>query len=169
MVTGKVAAAWPDQVGDDRVRAATSEDLESLRKLHDAAFPGTHTSADVLVSDAAQGARPVLVAVLSRRVVGYAAGQIQPDGQGYVDYLAVAEEARRQGIGRALLVYLVRGILARRHGPCQSDRGGSPGARTAAVRGSRLHVRRLDSGLSHPTGRPVTHSRVSPRRDRTAL
>lgn len=113
MVTGKVAAAWPDQVGDDRVRAATSEDLESLRKLHDAAFPGTHTSADVLVSDAAQGARPVLVAVLSRRVVGYAAGQIQPDGQGYVDYLAVAEEARRQGIGRALLVYLVRGILAR--------------------------------------------------------
>lgn len=112
VVTDEVAAAWHDPVSDDRVRAATAEDLGPLRMLHDAEFPGTHTSADVLVSDAAAAARTVLVAILADRVVGYAAGQTHPDGEGYVDYLAVADDVRGQGIGRALLVRTVRAVLA---------------------------------------------------------
>jgi ribosomal protein S18 acetylase RimI-like enzyme len=46
-------------------------------------------------------------------VAGYAAGQVHPDGEGYVDYVAVKRAARGLGIGRALVVDLARRLLDR--------------------------------------------------------
>lgn len=60
---------------------------------------------------AVNGEYVVLAAVQDGAIVGYASGQVQPDGEGYVDFVAVAPAARGTGAGRRLVVALVRRIL----------------------------------------------------------
>lgn len=68
--------------------------------LHDELFPGTHTTGATLV-DAPR--TTVLVARDGGDVVGYVAGEVDPDGSGYLDYVGVAPTARRRGIASALI------------------------------------------------------------------
>ncbi len=79
---------------DDRTRAAVAA-------LHDRLFPGTHTPGDRLDREPD---RVVLAATRDGAVLGYVAAERQEDGAGYVDFLGVDEPARRQGIGRQLVV-----------------------------------------------------------------
>ncbi len=44
-------------------------------------------------------------------VLGYVAGRVQPDGDGYIDFLAVAPGRRQQGVGRALVTALSRQLV----------------------------------------------------------
>lgn len=106
--------AWPAAGPDGGVDRAGRDDAAAIAVLHDVEFPHTHTSAARLVADAADGGRVVLVVVVRGRdgLLGYAAGQVQPDGEGYVDYLGVAPAARRGGIGRRLATAVVREVLA---------------------------------------------------------
>lgn len=152
VVTEDVAAAWSDPAEDGRLRAVTGDDLEPLRRLHDAAFPATHTTADVLVTEAVDGTRPVLVAEQDGRVVGYAAGQVQPGGKGYVDYVAVADGVRRGGTGRALLVRLVRDVLA----------ASSTGRVSLTVEEHRAPARRLYEALGFVTEASIVGYRTPP-------
>lgn len=69
--------------------------------LHDAVFPGTHASGERIAAPGDDHA--VLVAVRGGDVVGYVAVERQEDGSGYIDYLGVADGARRTGVGRALV------------------------------------------------------------------
>ena len=50
----------------------------------------------------------VLVAEDAGRFLGYAAGQVHPDGEGYLDYIAVPDAARGHGAGRDLLIAIGR-------------------------------------------------------------
>lgn len=68
--------------------------------LHDSLFPGTHTTGAALV----RSTDPRLVAVEDGAVVGYVAAEVQSDGTGYIDYLGVDPHARRQGVGRRLVI-----------------------------------------------------------------
>lgn len=101
-----VVAAWPDP--DPGFRAAVPADVEAIAVLHDAEFPGTFASAAQLV----EGARTVLVAEQDGHVVGYAAGEVHEDGEGFLDFLAVGPTARRSGLGRRLAVAITRQLLA---------------------------------------------------------
>jgi ribosomal protein S18 acetylase RimI-like enzyme len=104
--------AWPDgPQPDQRLRAATPADLDAIRPLHDAEFPSTYASAEQLLAEDGDGddAWIVLVDDLG---AGYAAGKVQPDGEGYIDFVAVDADARGSGLGRALVVELTRQVLA---------------------------------------------------------
>jgi ribosomal protein S18 acetylase RimI-like enzyme len=86
---------WPRHA--DGVRPAASDDIEAIAPLHDAAFPNTHTPADRLTDK-----MTVLVASVGDGIAGYAAGRLQPDGEGYVEYVAVDSARRGEGFGRLL-------------------------------------------------------------------
>lgn len=66
--------------------------------LHDRAFPGTYAPARTLLADPP----PVLVATEGDTLLGYVVLKLRP-GDAQVEYLAVAEPARRRGIGTRLL------------------------------------------------------------------
>ena len=108
VVDAETAAGWPDGPGADDVRAATSDDLDAIRPLHDGEFPDTYASAEQLLA-AGDDDWVVLVAEAGG---GYAAGKVQPDGEGYIDFVAVRADARGTGLGRRLVVALSRQLLA---------------------------------------------------------
>ena len=95
---------WPGT--SDQLRLATKEDLEDIRPLHDTEFPDTHTPVERLLDKLT-----VIVGIEGNRIVGYIAGQVHPDGEGYIDYLAVDSSQRRQGLGRQLVMALTRGLM----------------------------------------------------------
>ena len=86
------AAGWPDPVLT--IRPATAADRETIRPVHDQEFPATYAGLERLLPDEPDGKFHVLVAEEGSRFLGYAAGRVQPDGDGYLDYLAVPDAAR---------------------------------------------------------------------------
>lgn len=105
-----VVDRWPEPAR--AVRLAAPSDLERIRSLHDAEFPATYSSAEELVAEAGSEKSVVVVAEDDRgRVTGYAAGRVQPDGDGYLDFVAVDPSARGAGTGRDLVVSLARRVV----------------------------------------------------------
>lgn len=98
-------------------------EAEGFTRLHDALFPGTYAPADSILAALTglathvppAGETPdkmpaqLFVALPAEpgaapSILGYAWVEVEPDGNAaYLHYLGVAEEARRQGVGRALL------------------------------------------------------------------
>lgn len=98
------ASAVLSYVGDGFAEAGASplEDglADEVAALHDRLFPATHTPGAALV----RSAGPRLVFVKDGAVAGYVAAEVHSDGTGYIDYLGVAPNARRQGVGRKLVM-----------------------------------------------------------------
>lgn len=111
-----VVAAWRPR-RDRRtavLRPAVPGDVVVIARLHDAEFPDTYASAAELVDGRLDGSRIVLVADDGRGgVAGYAAGEIQGDGSGFIDFVAVDRAARGTGVGRQLLMAVTRQLLDR--------------------------------------------------------
>lgn len=96
------------------MRVFRRSDLGAIRTLHEAEFPDTYFTADQLLDRQATGDHTILVTERSGgRVSGYIAGQIQPDGDGYIDFLAVHPDDRGGGIGRSLVEAITRVLLTR--------------------------------------------------------
>ena len=106
--TTATAHRWPADAPDARV--ATPAELPAISALHDAAFPGTYATARQLLADEA---RSTLVLGHDGEVAGYASGEIQADGAGYLDFLAIAPERRGRGLAPGLLAAISRELLAR--------------------------------------------------------
>jgi ribosomal protein S18 acetylase RimI-like enzyme len=102
----EVVSRWPANESD-RLRAAVADDLDVIQPLHDAEFPNTHTPAVRMISEFAT----IVATADDGTVSGYAAGRIQPDGEGYIDYVGVVPAARGQGIGRLLITALAPELL----------------------------------------------------------
>lgn len=101
-----VVASWPDP--EVPFRPAVPGDIDAITLLHEAEFPGTFASAAQLV----EGTRTTIVADDAGRLVGYAAGEVHEDGEGFLDFLAVDPAARRTGLGRRLVIAITRTLLA---------------------------------------------------------
>ena len=90
------------------------DDLAAIAEVHDAEFPGTYATAGQLASG--DGTRVVLVVPATAgepgALAGYAAGQVHPDGEGFIDFIAVHPRARGAGVGRRLVTALTRELLA---------------------------------------------------------
>ncbi|NNC42020.1 MAG: GNAT family N-acetyltransferase [Acidimicrobiia bacterium] len=97
-----------------RLRSMTPEDVADLGPIHDLEFPKTYYSAGDLASRSSRGEQIVLIAERDDgSFAGYIAGQIQPDGDGYIDFLAVSPSARRTGIGMGLVVAMCQQLVSR--------------------------------------------------------
>ncbi len=84
------------------IRAAVPDDVDTVGRLHDELFPGTHTTGRRLVSGA-DDTHLRLVAQRDGELLGYVAVERQPDGNGYIDFVGVAPQHRRQGVGAGLI------------------------------------------------------------------
>lgn len=108
-------AAWPDDDPSLPIRDARPADADAIRPLHDAEFPGTYASADQLLTGQADGSRVVLVVPAPQGddgPLGYAAGRVQADGEGFIDFVAVRPDVRGGGVGVRLVTALTRELLA---------------------------------------------------------
>lgn len=97
---------WPAASPD--ARPATTDDLAAVEQIHDEAFPGTYATARRLL---AEEDRTTIVLEREGRVVGYASAELQADGEGYLDFIALEPAARGQGLAKALLAQIGREIL----------------------------------------------------------
>jgi ribosomal protein S18 acetylase RimI-like enzyme len=84
------------------VRELATDDREAVSALHESLFPGTHTTGAGLVAGHDATHRR-LVVDHGGRVGGYIAVEMQPDDHGYIDFLGVDPDARRQGLGGELV------------------------------------------------------------------
>jgi ribosomal protein S18 acetylase RimI-like enzyme len=135
-----IAASWPADGGKD-IRPGQPGDAEDIRRLHAASNLGSYMTADQLVEHAEAGNHVVCVAADSEALVGFAAGQVHADGEGYIDFLFVDPDARGRGLGRRLIMAVVRELLPR------STRG----TVTLAVEEGRAPARAVYSALSFRT------------------
>lgn len=83
------------------VRPFEPADHAAVSALHDAAFPGTHTSSGALL----ESSDPRAVVEIDGTVAGYVAYEVQSDNSGYIDFLAVEPRTRGHGLGAALVRY----------------------------------------------------------------
>jgi ribosomal-protein-alanine acetyltransferase len=98
-----------------RLRAAVVADLDAIDELEHSTFPSDAWSRELLAAELAGEHGTYLVALDDAdAVIGYA-GLLAPRGseQADVQTIAVAEHARRQGIGAALLDALLAEARAR--------------------------------------------------------
>ncbi len=104
------ASDWP--ADDPRVRAPRPDDFAAIDPLHAAEFPDTYLSTRQMIDEGIAGDRITVVSEADGVVLGYAAGRVQPDGAGYLDFIAIIPEARGTGAGLGLLVTVSRRIMA---------------------------------------------------------
>ncbi len=116
IVEGTTVGKWPMRESEG-VRPAQPDDLDGIRRLHDLEFPNTYFAAEELIARATTDEHIVFVTFANGAIVGYAAGQIHPDGEGYIDFLAVDPAVRATGLGRSLVITLTRGLLDRERVP----------------------------------------------------
>lgn len=105
----EASAVLGRDLGDDlpprRATTVAVEDLDAAQRaavatLHDELFRNTHTPGAKLVD----GGTDRLLVVLEDGVPrGYVAVERQQDGEGYLDFLGVAPDARGRGFGSALV------------------------------------------------------------------
>ncbi|MEO7130204.1 MAG: N-acetyltransferase [Dermatophilaceae bacterium] len=104
---------WPlPEEGSTRgvPRRATAADLPSIAELHTAAFPGTYATARQLVEDD-ERVTLVLANDSGPGILGYASAEVQADGAGYLDFIAITRSARGNGLSKVLLAAIGRMIL----------------------------------------------------------
>lgn len=112
VVDGTTVGKWPTPAPEG-LRPARPDDLDGIRRLHDLEFPNTYFGAEELIARATTDEHIVFVTSANGAIVGYAAGQIHPDGEGYIDFLTVDSAVRATGLGRSLVITLTRGLLGR--------------------------------------------------------
>lgn len=88
------------------IRDAVHQDVPRLAPLHESEFPQAYATPAQLLTR-----HLTVVAAVDDHVLGYASGQIQDDGQAYIDFTAVEAAARRRGLGRALVLALTDRLL----------------------------------------------------------
>jgi ribosomal protein S18 acetylase RimI-like enzyme len=111
-----VVGAWPACGGrrTASLRAASRDDIGAIAALHDVEFPDTYASAMQLVGGQLDGSRIVLVADDGHGgLVGYVAGEVHDDGEGFIDFIVVDPATRGAGIGRDLVMTVTRRLLDR--------------------------------------------------------
>ncbi|MDO5739921.1 MAG: N-acetyltransferase [Ornithinimicrobium sp.] len=104
---------WPLPDGgstSDVPRRATAADLPPIAELHTAAFPGTYATARQLVEDD-ERVTLVLADHTGFEILGYASAEVQADGAGYLDFIAITPPARGNGLSKMLLAAIGRMIL----------------------------------------------------------
>jgi ribosomal protein S18 acetylase RimI-like enzyme len=107
------------EIGTDAISRLPRADVPALAgaqhtelvALHDLLFPGTYYSGRQVVEQHERGEAIVLALMEEGRLTGYAVGRIDSAGEGYLDFLGVAEDARGSGLGRRLVTAICRRLV----------------------------------------------------------
>lgn len=83
----------------------------AVAALHDALFTDTYFSGEQLVDQHVRGEAVVLALVEQGALTGYAAGRLDPAGEGHVDFVGVSEERRSEGRGGRLVAAICAILL----------------------------------------------------------
>ena len=88
------------------IREIRAGDTDVVAELHRASFPASHYTGEQVAS----GAHHTVFVSLddAGEVTGYVAAEHQADGSGYIDFLGVADRARRTGLGSKLIAAACR-------------------------------------------------------------
>jgi ribosomal-protein-alanine N-acetyltransferase len=114
------------------LRRATADDLAAIMAIENALFPDDAWSSATMAAEIAGPHGHYLVAVADDGAIDGYAGLLAPEGSGHGDIqtIAVVERARRQGLGRTLMLVLLN--EARRREATEvflEVRADNPGAR----------------------------------------
>ncbi|MEJ5292042.1 MAG: ribosomal protein S18-alanine N-acetyltransferase [Candidatus Methanosuratincola sp.] len=90
---------------DYDIRDARTEDLDSIYQIELSSFPDPYPRGLLKAFFFIPGS--IVVAVSRGEVVGYAIGIIREDDLGHIVSIAVAENIRRRGVGKLLLMELI--------------------------------------------------------------
>lgn len=103
---GAVLTLYPGQelnIPKSRNQDLDEEHTEQFLSLHDALFPNTYYSGEQLLKLAEEDDKHLLVHQVDDKIAGYIFIQVREAAQdGYIDFIGVDENHRRQGIGRLL-------------------------------------------------------------------
>jgi ribosomal protein S18 acetylase RimI-like enzyme len=99
------------QLPDVAVPRLEERHHDAFAALHEALFPRTYYSGAQLAEQHERGEATVLTLVENESVAGYAVGRAKTPGDGYIDFLGVAEHARGRGHGRRLTAAICRALL----------------------------------------------------------
>lgn len=98
-------------VADESISELTTEQHTAFAHLHEVTFPNPYFSSREIIDNMGERDK-VFVATQAGEVVGYIYAKIEPEAtNGYIDFLGVAEAARRQGIGKRLIAHAVRWLF----------------------------------------------------------
>ncbi|MFN3220140.1 MAG: GNAT family N-acetyltransferase [Acidimicrobiales bacterium] len=101
--------AWSPPEAVD-IGPLTDADAQAVSRLHDELFPDTHLTSGQLV---ASHEDVLLAARLDGSTIGYLRAEIQPGGNGYLDFLGVDDRHRGTGVGGALVERAIVELAAR--------------------------------------------------------
>ena len=149
-VDAATVETWPAPSGE--VRPATRADVETIRPLHDREFPASYATADHLVPEPPDDKFQVVIAADGPQLLGYAAGRVQADGEGYLDFIAVADVARGRGVGRDLMAAVCRTVIA----------GATTGKLHLTVQDHRTPARRMYESLGFQRSLSIVGYRHKP-------
>jgi len=90
---------------DYDIRDARTEDLDSIYQIELSSFPDPYPRGLLKAFFFIPGS--IVVAVSRGEVVGYAIGIIREDDLGHIVSIAAAENIRRRGVGKLLLMELI--------------------------------------------------------------
>jgi ribosomal protein S18 acetylase RimI-like enzyme len=130
------------------VRFLTDDDIDVVGRLHDELFPGAHTTGAALGAGCDDDHLRIVIED-DGGVSGYVAVERQADGGGYIDFLGVAPEHRRMGLGAELIR---AGVAALRDLGCERV--------SLTVRTDNLGARSLYTGLGFVEERVYVPLRV---------
>ena len=108
----RASAPKPPALSGVRFRDASADDAEAVARIDRAAFPDTPMPIPAYRALIESGEEQALLALRRGEVVGFCSYARHDPGAGYIHTLAVAEAARREGIGEALTARVLKRLFA---------------------------------------------------------
>jgi ribosomal protein S18 acetylase RimI-like enzyme len=87
-----------------------AEQVICFRTLHDTLFPNTYYTGQDIVDQLDDG-HQVFVCSAGEDVLGYVYASVDESGEGYIDFLGVRDDVRRQGLGKRLLLTALKWLF----------------------------------------------------------
>ena len=106
------AASRPPALSGVRFRDASADDAEAVARIDREAFPDTPMPLSAYRALIESGEEPALLALRRGEAVGLCSYAQHDPGAGYIHTLAVAEAARREGIGQALTARVLKRLFS---------------------------------------------------------
>jgi ribosomal protein S18 acetylase RimI-like enzyme len=98
-ITRAQAASWPLESAPE----ITPDQYDAFKPLHETCFPNGHYSGRQII-ELLDDTHRIFTFSENDMLLGYIYALVQSENEGYIDFLGVAESARRRGIGKHLII-----------------------------------------------------------------